>query len=447
MLHAFSFHRGENTQYFVWDCESGSLYYADFPVFLLAKKQEGTIIDDELAQLASFDREELLDAQKELDSITAKSALVEDFGYKGKKTTVKALCLHICHDCNLSCEYCFASGGTYHTAKMYMSDETAQKAIDFLIKNSGPRKNIEIDFFGGEPLLNLDVVKNAVDYGKKQAKANNKVLTFTMTTNAVLLDDDAIDFLNEEMDNVVISIDGRREIHERVRKARNGAQTYDVILDNAKRFVKVRGNKRYYIRGTFTSLNTDFSKDVEAMSDEGFHQISIEPVVLPCEHKLALKKDQIPQILNEYEKLANLYLDRFGTEKWFSFFHFLIDLENGPCLHKRLNGCGAGSEYLAILPNGDIYPCHQFAGENGFLMGSVFDGGEFDRNIQAKFGAVNVTKKEDCKNCFAKYTCSGGCAANAYHFEGDISKAYAPSCEMAKKRLEVALALYAAEKE
>lgn len=450
MLHSFSFHRNGETEYFVFDCERGSLYYADFPVFLLVKELEGKLTEEEKQALNGMASETLKDAREELNSIleTEQEKIErEKFEYKGKNTTVKALCLHICHDCNLCCEYCFASGGTYKTARQYMSEDTAKAAIDFLIKNSGFRKNIEIDFFGGEPLLNLDVVKSAVEYGKQQAKAHNKVLTYTMTTNAVLLDKETIDFLNDEMDNVVISIDGRRNIHERVRKAVNNESTYDVILNNAKEFVKVRGDKRYYIRGTFTALNTDFSEDVKAMSDEGFHQISIEPVVLPVNHKLAIKDEQIPQILDEYERLANLYLDRFGTEKWFSFFHFLIDLENGPCLHKRLNGCGAGSEYLAILPNGDIYPCHQFAGEDGFFMGNVFDGGEFNREIQSRFASVNVTKKSECKNCFAKYTCSGGCAANAYHYEGDISKVYPKSCEMTRKRLEMALVLYAKEKE
>ena len=450
MLHAFSFHRNGETEYFVFDCEKGSLYYADFPIFLLVKQLENKLTEEEKQSLNRLPSETVKDAREELNSILeteSEKAEREKFEYKGKNTTVKALCLHICHDCNLCCEYCFASGGTYKTARQYMSEKTAKAAIDFLIANSGFRKNIEIDFFGGEPLLNFDVVKSAVDYGKKQAKAHNKVLTYTMTTNAVLLDKETIDFLNEEMDNVVISVDGRRDVHERVRKAVNNESTYDVILNNAKEFVKVRGSKRYYIRGTFTALNTDFAEDVKVLSDEGFHQISIEPVVLPKDHKLAIRDEQIPQILDEYERLANLYLDRFGTEKWFSFFHVLIDLENGPCLHKRLNGCGAGSEYLAILPNGDIYPCHQFAGEDGFLMGNVLDGGDFDREIQSRFASVNVTVKSECKDCFAKYTCSGGCAANAYHYEGDITKVYPASCEMARKRLETALVLYAKEKD
>lgn len=365
--------------------------------------------------------------------------------YEGNE--IKAMCLHICHDCNLRCSYCFAKDGTYNTARDYMSFEVGKAALDFLFANSGKRHNLEVDFFGGEPLMNLKNVKKIVAYGKEKAEKFNKCLKFTLTTNGVLLNDDTIKYLNEEMDNVVISIDGRKEIHDKLRVTPNGRGSHDIALANAKKFRAVRGDKRYYIRGTFTHNNIDFSTDVLNINDEGFDQISIEPVVLPDESPLALHEQDLPEIFRQYDTLAEEYIERRKGAKWFNFFHYMIDLKNGPCVAKRLNGCGAGKEYVAVTPVGDIYPCHQFVGGDGkYKMGNVLTG-EFDRDIQKTFKAINVYTKEDCNKCPAKYYCSGGCVANSYNFNGDLHKPYKLSCEMMRHRLEDSLAVYCIEQE
>ena len=325
-----------------------------------------------------------------------------------------------------------------------MSLEVAKSAIDFLVKNSGTRRSLEVDFFGGEPLLNLDVVKGCVEYARSLEKTCGKVFNFTMTTNCVLLDEEICEYLNKEMVNVVLSIDGRKCVHDTARITSQGTGSYEAVLDGAKLMRKIRGDKQYYVRGTFTHNNLDFSEDVKSLSDMGFDQISVEPVVLDDSHPMALKKEDYPKIKSEYEKLANLYLDRKGTPKAFNFFHFMIDLKHGPCLNKRLTGCGAGAEYLAISPIGDIYPCHQFVGETDYRMGSVLDG-SFNRDIQSVFAGIDVTKKPECKDCFAKYYCSGGCIAASHHYMGDLKKPYDRSCELMKKRYELAMAIYAYE--
>ena len=326
-----------------------------------------------------------------------------------------------------------------------MSFEVGKAAIDFLISHSGNRHNLEADFFGGEPLMNLDVVKQIVEYAKAECKKAGKVINFTMTTNCVLLDKDIIDWLNKEMFNIVLSIDGRPEVHNRMRRTHNDKDTQALVLKNAKAMRAVRGDKSYYARGTFTAHNLDFAEDVLYLNDQGFDQISMEPVVADESCDYAIREEHLPKILAEYDKLAEAYLDRRANGKWFNFFHFMIDLKNGPCVTKRLTGCGAGREYVAVSPVGDIYPCHQFVGgSEEYYMGNVLTG-EFNRDIQSKFADIVVYDKEGCKDCFAKYYCSGGCCANSLNYAGSLLKPYKISCEMMRKRYELSLAIYAIE--
>ena len=451
MVHTFAFQReGRGEDYFVWDAEGGSLFQIDFPVFLLLKNEYNTdekATETEKTEYLALSEDTKKIAKEEIEELISEGYLFtpsKDFKYNGKRTDIKALCLHICHDCNLKCKYCFASEGTYNTARDYMSKEVARGAIDFLIEKSGDRKSLEVDFFGGEPLLNLDVVKDCVSYARERAKSTGKEFSFTMTTNCLLLDEETAQYLDKEMDNVVLSIDGRQNVHDKTRIASNGCGSYAQAIEGAKLMRKIREDRRYYVRGTFTHENLDFTKDVESLSDNGFDQISVEPVVLPDEHFLALKKEDYPAILKEYDKLANFYLKRRGTEKAFNFFHFMLDLKHGPCLNKRLTGCGAGAEYLAISPIGDIYPCHQFVGETDYKMGNVLEK-SFNRDIQNVFAGIDVTVKPECKDCFAKYYCSGGCIAASHHYMGDLKKPYDRSCALMKKRFELSLALYAYE--
>lgn len=361
---------------------------------------------------------------------------------------VKAMCLHAAHDCNLRCKYCFADSGEYHMRNRTMlSVDTGKKALDWLVAHSGNRRNLEVDFFGGEPLMNVPVIKELVAYGRRLEKTHNKVFKFTTTTNALNMTDDVMDFLNREMENVVISIDGRKAVHDRMRPTPNGQGSYDLIIDKAKRFVEKRGQKQYYLRGTYTGYNLDFSKDVLHLADLGFEQLSIEPVVTDPSHPYAIQEKDLPTVYDEYERLGRSYIDYRRTEgKWFNFFHFMVDLTGGPCLKKRLTGCGSGNEYVAVTPEGDIYPCHQFVGREGYRMGSVLDG-SFDRGIQQKFQQNHVLAKEKCAKCWARFYCSGGCAANAQAFNGDIAKPYDMECKLEQKRLECAMAIYAIEHE
>lgn len=367
---------------------------------------------------------------KELDGNKIIENMHKDIG-------IKALCLHVAHDCNLMCEYCFASKGTYKVAKNLMPVEVAYKAVDFLLSNSGKRKNVEIDFFGGEPLLNFDVIKQTVEYGKKVQGKYGKEIHFTITTNGTLLNDERIDYINENMDNVVLSIDGRKEVHDAIRydTARNG--TYDKILRNAVKLVNGRNGKSYFIRGTFTSRNLDFSKDVLHLADLGFKEISVEPVVGKGED-FHIYKENLPVILKEYENLAIAYLERIRDGKPFKFYHFNINLYNGPCLYKRVTSCGAGTEYFAVTPEGDLYPCHQFVGENEFKVGSL-DSGIQNQTLQSKFKKASIFTKDECQNCWAKLYCSGGCHANSFYSNGDILKPDETVCEMQRKRIECAI--------
>nr|MDD6335603.1 thioether cross-link-forming SCIFF peptide maturase [bacterium] len=355
---------------------------------------------------------------------------------------IKAMCLHAAHDCDLRCGYCFASTGDFGTGRRLMPLETGMAALDFLIKNSGNRKNLEVDFFGGEPTMNMDVVKKLVAYGRALELAHGKTIHFTITTNAYGIDQDTIDFINREMENVVLSIDGRREVHDRLRPAAGGGGSYQKSVDNARRVVAGREGKSWYIRGTFTKYNLDFAKDVASLRAEGFDQLSLEPVVASPNRPYAIVEEDVPAICQEYERLAADYLAAEQAGEGFGFFHFNVDLEGGPCVAKRLLGCGAGNEYVAVTPDGDLYPCHQFVGREAFCMGNVLQG-TFDRAMQAEFAACNVLAKPDCMACWAKYFCSGGCAANAQEFSGDIHKPYHVGCELERKRLECALAIEA----
>ena len=362
------------------------------------------------------------------------------FDFKQRKTVVKALCLHIAHDCNLACKYCFAEEGEYKGRRALMSYEVGKKALDFLIANSGTRRNLEVDFFGGEPLMNFEVVKKLVAYGREQEKIHNKNFRFTLTTNGVLLDDDIMEFANKEMANVVLSIDGRKEVHDKMRPARNGKGSYDVIVPKFQKLAESRNQNNYYVRGTFTHFNKDFAEDVIHMADLGFEQISVEPVVAPPEEDYAIKESDVETLCKEYDKLADEMIRRRDQGKCFNFFHFMIDLTGGPCVAKRLSGCGSGTEYLAVTPWGDFYPCHQFVGNEEFLLGNV-DEGITNTKVQDEFKLCNVYAKEKCKDCFARFYCSGGCAANAFNFSGDINGAYDIGCELQKKRIECAIML------
>lgn len=353
---------------------------------------------------------------------------------------IKAMCLNIAHDCNLRCAYCFASTGDFGKGRKLMSYETGKKALDFLIEQSKGRVNLEVDFFGGEPLMNFNVVKKLVEYGRSREKETKKNFRFTITTNGLLLDDDKIDFINKEMNNVVLSIDGRKEVNDKLRVRVDGTGCYDKIVPLYKKLVEKRGDKEYYVRGTFTKYNQDFSDDVFALLDEGFDQISVEPVVGDPSDPYALTEKELPQIFREYDRLSKRILDYEKTGKKFNFFHFMIDLDQGPCAIKRMRGCGCGNEYVAVTPDGDIYPCHQFVGIDDYKMGNVEDG-TFNPEMKKEFAAAHIYTKPDCRECWARFYCSGGCNANNYEHMGDILKSYKIACELEKKRLECAIML------
>ena len=396
--------------------------------------------------------------QEELDEVIAELKQLEEIGalnapdnYDDVKQlqdpgVVKSMCLHVAHDCNLRCKYCFAATGDFCMGeRKLLSYEVGKKALDWLVEKSGKRVHLEVDFFGGEPLMNFDVMKRLVEYGRSIEEAKNKKFKFTTTTNCVLMTEEIMDFFNKEMGNVVISMDGRPEVHDRMRPTINGKGSYAIIAEKAKEFAKRRGHQEYYVRGTFTGYNKDFAEDVLFLADEGFEQLSIEPVVTDPACEYALREEDLPQLRQEYERLAVAYMDRRANGKWFNFFHFNVDLAGGPCLRKRLTGCGAGNEYIAVTPDGDIYPCHQFVGREGYRMGSVLDG-SFNTELQKKFANNHVLTKEKCRDCWARFYCSGGCAANAEAFHGDISKPYDMECQLERKRLECAMAIYAKER-
>ncbi|MBR1891536.1 MAG: thioether cross-link-forming SCIFF peptide maturase [Clostridia bacterium] len=358
------------------------------------------------------------------------------------KGIIKALCLHVAHACNLNCEYCFASQGKYHGERALMSFEVGKRALDFLIDHSGTRRNLEVDFFGGEPLLNFQVVKDLVKYARSVEKEKNKNFRFTLTTNGVLIDDDVIDFCNREMSNVVLSLDGRKSVHDRFRVDYQGKGSYDVIVPKFQKLVKARGNKNYYMRGTFTHYNPDFLEDVMTMYNLGFTELSMEPVVCAEGDKSKLTEQDLPIVMEQYEKLAQVMNEKRIEGKPFTFYHYMLDLNDGPCVYKRISGCGSGTEYMAVTPTGDLYPCHQFVGEQKFLLGNVFDGVK-NSETQAEFADCNVYSRPECENCWAKLYCSGGCAANSYHATGSVKGVYEYGCKLFKKRMECAIWLQA----
>ena len=351
---------------------------------------------------------------------------------------VKALCLHIAHTCNLNCEYCFASQGKYKGERAVMSFEVGKRALDWLIENSGSRKNLEVDFFGGEPLMNFAVVKRLVAYARSIEKEKGKNFRFTLTTNGLLIDDDVIDFANKEMSNVVLSLDGRKEIHDRFRVDYNGNGSFDKIVPKFQKLVKARGNKNYYMRGTFTHANPDFLEDIKVMLDLGFTELSMEPVVCAAGDPSELTPEDITVVMEQYEKLAFLMLQKEKEGKPFTFYHYMIDLTGGPCIYKRISGCGSGTEYMAVTPWGDLYPCHQFVGDEKFKLGDIYKG-VTNLTVQNSFKECNVYAREDCRNCWARLYCSGGCAANAYHATGSVKGIYMAGCELFKKRMECAI--------
>lgn len=353
---------------------------------------------------------------------------------------VKALCLHIAHTCNLNCSYCFASQGKYHGERALMSYEVGKRAFDFLIENSGTRRNLEVDFFGGEPLMNFDVVKQLVAYARSIEKEKNKNFRFTLTTNGVLVDDDVIEFSNREMSNVVLSLDGRKEVHDRYRVDYAGNGSWEKIVPKFQKFVNARGGKNYYMRGTFTHANPDFLEDIKTMLDLGFSELSMEPVVAASDDPAALTEEDKPVVMKQYEDLAKLMLERDKEGKPFTFYHYMIDLKGGPCIYKRISGCGSGTEYMAVTPWGDLYPCHQFVGDEKFKLGDIWSGVN-NKKIQDEFASCNVYAREECRDCWARLYCSGGCAANAYHATGSVKGVYKYGCDLFKKRMECAIAV------
>lgn len=445
-------HQYKNNGYnIVLDVDSGSVHVVDdlvYDIIPLYKEHSPEEIQKQLGdKYKAADIEEALDeiAQLEKDEVLFTEDIYRDyiFDFKKRPTVVKALCLHIAHDCNLACAYCFAEEGEYHGRRALMSFEVGKAALDFLIANSGNRRNLEVDFFGGEPLMNFEVVKQLVAYGREQEKLHDKNFRFTLTTNGVLLNDDVMDFVNKEMANVVLSTDGRPEVHDRMRPFRNGKGSYDLVMPKFLKLANSREQQRYYVRGTFTHYNKDFAADVLSLADYGFEQISVEPVVASPDEPYAITEADIPEICAEYDKLAKEMICREKEGKGFNFFHFMIDLSGGPCVAKRLSGCGSGAEYLAVTPWGDLYPCHQFVGQEEYLMGNVTEG-VVRTDIRDEFKACNVYTKEKCGKCFAKFYCSGGCAANAYHFHHDINDAYDIGCELMRKRVECAIMIKAA---
>ncbi len=444
-------HQYKNNGYnIVLDVNSGAVHIVDDAAYDVIALWESHTKDEILEKLQSdYEVEQIKEAIEETASLETEGILFTKDVYenilpKKQQTVVKALCLHIAHDCNLRCRYCFADEGEYHGKRALMSYETGKAALDFLIANSGNRRNLEVDFFGGEPTMNFQVVKDLVAYGREQEKVFDKRFRFTLTTNGVLLNDEIMEFANREMANVVLSIDGRKEVNDKMRPFANGSGSYDLIVPKFQKFAESRNQTDYYVRGTFTRHNLDFSKDVLHLADLGFKQISVEPVVAQPEDDYAIREEDLPRLFEEYDKLAEEMVKRHKHGDDFQFFHFMIDLEGGPCVIKRLSGCGSGTEYLAVTPWGDLYPCHQFVGNEKFCMGNVMEGVK-NIDLREEFSSCNVYSKEKCQNCFAKFYCSGGCAANSYNFHGNIHDAYDIGCALQKKRVECAIMIKAAE--
>ncbi|MCR4691952.1 MAG: thioether cross-link-forming SCIFF peptide maturase [Lachnospiraceae bacterium] len=457
MIHCF-----ENNGYkIIMDVESGGVHVADDIVYRLAPLLEPLFDKADLpseeevtAKAESFDlpfeKQQIREGALEILELAREGMLyTKDIykeaieGFQNRQPVVKALCLHVAHDCNLACKYCFAEEGEYHGRRAIMSLEVGKKALDFLVASSGMRTNLEVDFFGGEPLMNWDVVKELVAYGRSLEGAHNKKFRFTLTTNGILLNDDILEFANREMSNIVLSIDGRKEVNDHMRPHRGGQGSYDTIVPKFQKVAQSRDQMNYYVRGTYTHYNTDFAEDVLHLADLGFKQISVEPVVAEDSEAYALRAEDVPILEKEYDRLAKEMIKRRKEGNGFNFFHFMIDLEGGPCVYKRLSGCGSGTEYLAVTPWGDLYPCHQFVGQEEFCLGNVEEGIK-RKDLTQEFSKCNVYTKESCKNCFAKYYCSGGCMANSQHFTGSVNGTYEIGCQLQKKRIECAIMLQAA---
>lgn len=451
LIHKFK----QGNDYFVLDVNSGAVHVIDELVYDILDDERLESKEEVVSRLqekyASKDIEEAYDEIKELadEEILYSGDRYEEIAHSSMddRDYIKAICLNIIHGCNLRCKYCFADEGEYNGHKGVMSADTAKKAIDYVIKRSGPRKNIEIDLFGGEPTMIMDTVKEIIQYARDNEAKWKKNIRFTMTTNATLLTDDMMDYMDKEMGNIILSLDGRKEVNDRVRIKVDGSGSYDDILPNIKKMISKRTKgKTYYVRGTFTRENTDFYNDVVAMLNEGFREISIEPVVLEDGHPLSLREEDLPTIFDNYDKLYNEMLRRKKEGDEFTFYHFNIDIQGGPCVYKRISGCGAGFEYVAITPQGEVYPCHQFVGREEYKLGSVYDD-TFDKELSKKFKKAHIYNKPKCKECWARFYCSGGCQANNVNFNGDMTIPYEVGCKMQKKRIECAIALKAADVE
>lgn len=445
----------------VLDTCSGSVHAVDEVAYDIIARYEQQSREDILAALGEkyssredVTAEDIAECYDQVSALVAEGKLFAPDTFEGmaghlkEKTSgvVKALCLHVAHTCNLNCSYCFASQGKYHGDRTVMSFEVGRQALDFLVANSGTRRNLEVDFFGGEPLMNFDVVKQLVAYARSIEAEHGKHFRFTLTTNGMLIDDDVIDFANRECSNVVLSLDGRREIHDRFRVDHAGRGSWDRIVPKFQQLVAARGGKNYYMRGTFTHNNVDFTNDILHMADLGFTELSMEPVVCPPNDPYALTKEDLPILLEQYEILAKEMLKREKEGRPFTFYHYMLDLKNGPCIYKRITGCGSGTEYVAVTPWGELYPCHQFVGDSAYSLGDIYNGIK-NTELRDRFRSCNAYSREECKHCWAQLYCSGGCAANAYHATGDIHGIYEYGCELFKKRIECAVMLQVAKAE
>lgn len=446
MIHCYQF-EGLNI---VLDVFSGSIHMTDPVAFDMIRWYETEDAESVIAKamdIHKISREDAEECLADINKLKDEGKLYVPDKYENlahdfrkKRFDIKALCLHVAHTCNLNCSYCFASQGKYHGERALMSLETGKKAIDFLIENSGFHKNLDIDFFGGEPLMNWEVCKELVRYGREQEKLHNKNIRFTLTTNGVLLNDEVTDFCNKEMHNVVLSLDGRKEVNDRFRVDMAGNGSYDKIVPNFQDFVAKRGSKSYYMRGTFTHHNPDFLNDIKHMLDLGFTELSMEPVVTDPSSPSALTDEDLPVIFKQYEDLAHLMVQRYKEGRPFTFYHYMLDLTCGPCIYKRVAGCGSGTEYLAVTPWGDLYPCHQFVGDPKYKMGDIYTG-VTATDTRDKFASCNAYSRPECRDCWAKLYCSGGCAANSCHATGDIQGVYEYGCKLFKKRIECAIAV------
>ena len=444
----------------VLDTASGSVHTVDevaYDIIGMYKSHSADEIVSEImakyGHLDDVNEGEILECIQDISALEAAGKLFSVDAYEGLATNfknnskvIKALCLHVAHTCNLNCSYCFASQGKYQGDRAMMSFEVGKQAFDFLIANSGTRRNLEVDFFGGEPLMNWDVVKQLVAYARSVEKEHNKNFRFTLTTNGVLIDDEVIDFLNKEMSNVVLSLDGRREVNDHFRRDYAGNGSYDKIVPKFQKLVQAREGKNYYVRGTFTHNNVDFTNDLFHMADLGFTELSMEPVVCPPDDPYALTEEDMPKIFEQYEILAKEMLKRKKEGRPFTFYHYMLDLKNGPCIYKRITGCGSGTEYMAVTPWGELFPCHQFVGDPKYSLGNIYDG-VTNTEIQDGFRSCNAYAREECKDCWARLYCSGGCAANSYHATGSITGVYKYGCELFKKRIECAVMMQVAESE